>query len=167
MKLRTRPRGVLPVGVVVCIAALMLAASASAEITILDGGTGAKKGEIQKGKCGVSGKKGKKEFSSIAESPNGWELHVYIYPGHWQGFKHDYELHYGSREVGFDLYAPDNELFSNQFPVPGSPPGMIGGAIRFGNHGKRMSIGFSPAPNRNYTKSVSFAGGMDCKYRRR
>jgi hypothetical protein len=167
MKLRTRPRGVLPVGVVVCIAALMLAASASAEITILNGGTGAKEGEIQKGKCGVKGKKQNKEFHAIAESPNGWELQVFVYPGHWRGFKHDYELHYGAREVGFDLYAPDQELFSNQFPVPGSPPGMVGGDLRFANKGKRMAIGFSPAPNRSYTKSVSFAGGMDCKYRRR
>lgn len=164
--MRTRLRSLLAVGILACVGALMLSASAAADITILDGDSGAKKAEIHRGRCGVRGTKKNRHFMAIADSPNGWELDVYIQEGHWRGFKHDYPLHYGVRQVGFDLYDPNQELYSNQFPVPGSPPGMVGGEIRFANKGKRMAIGFSPAPNRHYTRSVSFAGGMDCKYRR-
>ena len=164
--MRTRLRGLSAVGILACVGALLMPGSAAATITVLDGGTGAKKAEIQKGRCSLKGQKQNRHFHAIADSSNGWELDVYVYEGHWRGFKHDYELHYGERQVGFDLFAPDGELYSNQFPVPGSPPGMIGGELRFSDRGKRMSIGFSPAPNRQYTKSVSFAGAMDCKYRR-
>jgi hypothetical protein len=148
-----------------CLAALALAAPAQAEISIVDD-AGNVVSEIKKGKCKVTGKKGKKEFVGFGESPEGWELNVYILNESWGGVKDDYTLFYGVRDVGFDLYGPDSELYSNQFPIPGTPPGLVGGgAIKFGKHGRKLAIGFAPAPNRDFTRGVSFAGAMKCKYK--
>jgi hypothetical protein len=123
---------------------------------------------IEKAKCAVKGKKGNKRFHASGESPNGWDLDVYISESFWGGVKDDYTLFYGVREVGFDLFDPSGTLYSNQFPIPGTPPGIVGGgAIDFGRQGKKMGIGFSAAPNREFTQGVAFAGALKCKYKRK
>jgi hypothetical protein len=116
----------------------------------------------------VKGKKGNKYFLAFGESPNGWDLDVYIYESFWGGVKDDYTLFYGVKEVGFDLFDPSGTRYSNAFPIPGTPPGIVGGgAIDFGRQGKKMGIGFSAAPNREFTQGVAFAGGLKCKYKRK
>jgi hypothetical protein len=123
---------------------------------------------IEKAKCAVKGRRGNKHFVAFSESPNGWELDVYITRDFWGGVGDDYSLYYGVKEVGFDLYAPDGTLYSNQFAIPGTPPGIVSvGAIDFSRQGKRLGIGFSAAPDRTFTKGVAFAGVMKCKYKRR
>jgi hypothetical protein len=146
-----------------CAAAAMLAGPASAKVTVVDQ-EGAVVSAIEKAKCAVKGKKGEKWFIAFAEGSNGWELDVYIYESFWGGVKDDYSLFFGVREVGFDLYAPGGELFSNRFPFPGTPPGA-GGAIKFSNDGKKLGIGFYSAPNRDYSNGVAFAGQLRCKYK--
>ena len=144
-------------------------AAASAAVDIYESSEAATHlATIEKAKCAVKGKKGDKYFLASGESPNGWDLDVFIYESFWGGVKDDYTLFYGVREVGFDLYAPDGTLYSNQFPIPGTPPGIVGGgAIKFGKKGKKMGIGFSAAPNREFTQGVVFAGGLKCKYKRK
>jgi hypothetical protein len=151
---------------VACIAVLALATTAHAEITIVDA-EGNPVSAIKKGKCAVTGKKGKKEFVARGESPEGWELDVYILNETWGGVKDDYTLYFGLRDPGFDLFGPDGENYSNQFPIPGTPPGVVaGGAIKFARDAKKLSIGFFSAPNREFTRGFGFAGAMKCKYKR-
>jgi hypothetical protein len=158
-------RGFACAAIAGCAAAAVLASAATAKVTVLDE-EGAPLSTIEKAKCAVKGKQGEKFFLAFAEGTNGWELDVFIYEGFWGGVKDDYSLFFGTKEVGFDLYSPGGELFSNRFPFPGTPPGA-GGAIKFSNDGKRMGIGFYAAPNREYSNGVAFAGGLKCKYRRK
>ena len=125
-------------------------------------------GAIEKAKCAVKGKKPNKRFVAVGKSPNGWELDVYIYEGFWRGVKADYTLFYGVSEVGFVLAAPAGTLFSNQFPIPGTPAGIVSaGAIDFARQGKKLGIGFSGAPTRDFSQGVAFAGGLKCRYKRK
>lgn len=148
-----------------CAAAAVLAAPATAKVRVIDDEAGVVS-TIEKAKCAVKGKRGEKFFVAFAEGTNGWELDVYIYESFWGGVKDDYSLQFGVKEVGFDLYSPSGELFSNRFPFPGTPPGA-GGAIKFSNDGKRMGIGFYAAPNQDYSNGYAFAGQLECKYKRK
>jgi len=159
-------------GLVVIAASLAIAvtpSASSAAVDIYESSEAATHlGKIKKAKCAVKGRGQNKEFRASGESSNGWELDVYIYEGFWGGVGDKYTLFFGVREVGFDLYAPDATLYSNQFAIPGTPPGIVGGgAIDFSRQGKRMGIGFSAAPDRTFTRGVVFAGGLKCKYKRR
>ena len=159
-----RVRGLL-LGCVIGCAMAVAAAPARAEVTIVDENA-APVATVEKARCAVKKKQGDKYFVAFAEGTNGWELDVYITGDFWGGVKDDYSLFFGVREVGFDLFSPDGELFSNQFPFPGQPPGA-GGAIKFSNDGKRLAIGFYAAPNRDYTRGYAFAGALRCKYKRK
>jgi len=175
MRNRSRPRplshGACRSWLVLTAAVLVIAvapAGASAAVDIYESSEAATHlGAIEKAKCAVKGKKGSKRFRASGKSPNGWELDVYILEGFWGGVKDDYTLFYGDSEVGFVLAAPDFTLYSN-FPIPATPPGIVpGGAIDFGRNGKKLGIGFSAAPSRDFTKGVAFAGGLKCKYKRK
>ena len=169
---RTAGRGASRWWLATIAAALAIAiapSGASAAVDIYESSEAATHlGAIEKAKCAVKGKKGNKRFVAVGESPNGWELDVYIYEGFWRGVKDDYTLFYGVSEVGFVLAAPGGTLFSNRFPIPGTPAGIVSaGAIDFGRQGKKLGIGFSAAPNPDFTQGVAFAGVLKCKYKRK
>lgn len=120
-------------------------------------------GTIKKGKCGLKGKKANRRFRAVAKSTDGaYELSVVV--SEWHGYRRSYSFFYGASEPGsFYLRGPDDD-YSNLFPIPGTPPGVVGGGgIAFGNKGRRMSLGFAPAGNRDFSRGVVIAGAMKCK----
>lgn len=149
------------------VAVSLLPAVASAEIKIYDSDGAALLGEIEKGKCKVSGGKGNKDFFADGRSTNGtYTLDVNIIQA-WKGFGRDYSLFYGAEDPNFFLIGPGGP-YSNVYPIPGTPPGAVGGGgIHFARDGKKLRIGFAPAYDSHLNSGLVFAGSMRCKYPRR
>lgn len=143
----------------------LFAPVASAEVTILD--SDAKEVDVvERGKCKIKGKKGDQYFFAHAKSKTGkFSLDVLIEEPTFQGFDDLYILYFGADDPGVSLTRnSDNEIFSN-FKIPGTPAGTVGGGVvRFAKGGKKLGVGLSPASNRSFTESYSFAGYLNCKY---
>jgi len=128
----------------------------------VEGEIGPLLGKISKGEC-FRKKTGAFAFSAFGPSTNkSYELVVRIPSRDWRGFGHHYSLFYGSHDPAFfGLTGPRHELFSNTFPLPGTPPGVVGGgAIVFKGKGSLMSIGFEPAFNEAADEAVFIFGGF-------
>lgn len=150
------------------LALALLAPVASAKVTILDGDS-MTVDTISKGKCRVSGKKGKQDFFVTAKSDAGkFSLTGFIDAPVFTGFHDDYTIFYGGTDPQVFLRRnSDDELFSN-FKIPGTPAGTVGGGgISFGNGGRRVGIGLAPAANESFTEGYTFAGVISCKYPKR
>lgn len=149
--------------------ACLLPAAGAATVKIYDTDGNKLLGEIDSAKCkiGKGDGKGGKDFSAVGRTKDrSYTLDVQILRS-WRGFGEDYSLFFGLEDPAFFLHGPD-DLYSNAYPVPGTPPGTVGGgAIHFSGNGKQLRIGFAPAANEAFTKSVVFAGGMKCKYPRK
>ena len=147
----------------------LLAPVASAKVTILNSDSGRRVDTISKSRCRVDGKKGNQDFFAAAKSDSGkFTLTAFIDAPVFQGFRRDYTIYYGGKDPEVFLRRrSDNELFSN-FKIPGTPAGAVGGgAIDFGEGGRKMGVGLSPASNKSFTEGYVFAGVMRCKYPKR
>lgn len=148
------------------VASAALVAPAGAEVQILDQDS-AKVDAFKTGQCRLFGKgSGQRFFAVLKSEQKKFSMTVFIDEGTWKGFHTDYTLLYGVDDPAFFLRRrADDELFSNVFPIPGTPPGAVGGGgIDFSGTGKRMGIGFAPASNKSYTEGYVFAGTVKCKY---
>jgi hypothetical protein len=151
------------------LAFLALTASASATVKVLDqdGGT---VDTFTKGECRVFGKgNGQRFFAVLKSEQKLFSMTVFIDEGTWKGFGRDYALSYGVDDPAYFLRRrTDDELFSNVYPIPGTPPGAVGaGGIHFNGSGKRMGIGAYAASNKAFTDGYSFAGGVRCRYKKK
>jgi hypothetical protein len=169
---KRRLRTLAGVAVFVIVASAALPTSAGAEVKIYDTENLALLGTIAKAHCKVIKRPNGADLGFLAFSlPDKapFSLFVFIQEESWHGFRGDYPLLHGGTGVGFRLTGPpegDGELYSNVFGIPGTPPGTVsGGAIRFSKDGRRLSIGFAPAANSDFTQGVVFAGAMKCRYR--
>jgi hypothetical protein len=144
----------------------LFASVANAKVTILDSDSGKEVDTITKGKCGVPGKKGSKDFVLFAKSENGrFLLNTFIDYPTFVGFNESYTAYYGGTDPQIFLRRnSDDEVFSN-FKIPGTPAGTVGaGAIAFRKDGRRVGIGLYAASNKSFTEGYSFAGSISCKY---
>lgn len=153
------------VGAVVALAALTCAA-AVATVKVYDSETAASLGEVRKAKCKLKRDADGRFFVAGSESTNGdFTLNVNVLD--WQGFKQDYTFYLGAQDPSFFLTASYG-VFSNVYPIPGTPPGAVGaGAVSFRRDGKKLGIGAYLAPNEDFTRGVKFAGSLKCVYPRR
>jgi hypothetical protein len=151
------------------VAAAVLAAPAGAEVRVLDADSNTVD-SFKTGDCRTFGKGADQRFfASLKSEGKLFSMTVFIDEGTWKGFGEDYALSYGSEDPAYFLRRrADDELFSNVFPVPGTPPGVLGaGAIKFNGSGKRMGIGAYAASNKSFTDGYSFAGVVKCKYKKK
>ncbi len=142
--------------------------AASAKVTILKGEQDREVDSITKGKCLVSGKKGQRDFFLTARSNEGkFILTAFIDHPVWKGFNEFYIPYYGGKNPEIFLHRnSDDEVFSN-FKLPGTPAGVVGaGAVAFRKHGRRVGIGLYAASNKSHTEGYSFAGALNCRYRK-
>ena len=92
---------------------------------------------------------------------------VFISNFDWHGYGADYPLLYGDQHTIAEVLG-GGEPFSNEFPIPGTPPGTVGtGGIKFSSNGKRFSIGAFGLPNEDFSAGMSVTGGAKCKYPKR
>jgi len=155
--------------VLVCFAFALSASTASAEIKILDGDSGREVDSITKGRCNVGGEKGNRQFFLYAKSTqNKFRLTAFISSPVFDGFGERYDVFYGGEDPQIFLTRlADDEAFSN-FKLPGTPSGEVwAGGIAFRNKGTRVGIGLYGASNKSATEGYSFAGPINCKYKRR
>jgi hypothetical protein len=164
---KRRLRRVAGVGVFVIVVSAALPTGAGAEVKIYDTENLALLGTIAKADCKVVKRPIKDKFLAFSNPRAPFSLEVFIEKTAWHGFRGNYPLLHGGQDVTFDLFGPSEsgDLFSNSFGIPGIPPGTVsGGAIRFSNDGRRLSIGFAPAATSDFTQGVVFAGAMKCRY---
>ena len=80
----------------------------------------------------------------------------------WRGYRADYDFRYGTSNPGeFHLYGVDGP-FSNLNDPPGTA-GLPSGGVAFPRGGARMSVGFLPTPNPDFSEGVVLAGAMRCR----
>lgn len=154
---------------VLALAFTLPASAASAKVTILTSDTSQQVDVITKGKCRVSGKKGSRDFLLYAKSKAGkFLLSIFIDHPTFTGFKDTYSVYYGGTDPQVFLHRnSDDEVFSN-FKLPGTPAGTVGaGAVAFRKHGRRVGVGLYGASNKSATEGYSFAGPINCRYRKR
>ena len=149
---------------------VLVAGPASATVTVSDSDTGRELASFEKAQCKLRGKgaPGKIRFTAFS-LPKGaaLTLAVFISNFDWHGFGADYPLLYGDQHTIAEVLG-GGEPFSNEFPIPGTPPGTVGtGGIKFSSSGKRLSIGAFGLPNEDFSAGVSVTGGAKCKYPKR
>lgn len=155
---------------------LVVVAPARAEIQLFESSEAATKlGTVRKGKCKVRTANGRKYFGALAESTNGrFDLVVVIDPPIWRGYRKVYPLFYGDANVWVGLTDHHTDTrYSTSFPIPGTPPGVVGaGRVKFfggGRKGRRkLGVGAYSVPGeRDLMEGIAVAGRMKCKKPRR
>jgi hypothetical protein len=148
----------------------IVAAPASATLTIYDSDMN-ELATIDKAQCKLRKAAGPTKSRFIAFSlpkEANWTVAVFIPNNTWHGFGFSYPLFYGADPTAYAFSKSPAASYSNAYPIPGTPPGIVGGgAINFSPKGKAISVGLDPAPNADYTSGVIFAGSMKCKYPKR
>ncbi len=143
------------------LAAIVLAAApADGAIKIYESSEAASLlGKIKSGSCRVRGQGGDRYFRASAKSTDrSYDLEVTILQ--WRGYREEYTLRYGTNKPGvFYLDGPGGP-FSNIFAD--TAPGVSAGGLGFARQGRKMSVGFLPAPNDSNRRGVVLAGTMNC-----
>lgn len=147
----------------------VVAPAASASIKIQRSDTSEVLQEFDKASCKAS-KNAKIAFSAFSLPANDlFTLAVFISRDEWKGFGHTYNLYYGSTDAIANVFGPNRgELYSNEFDIPGTPPGTVGaGAIKISENGKRYSVGAYGLSDESFANGVSVTGAAKCKYKRK
>jgi hypothetical protein len=115
------------------------------------------------------GRATKGTFYIDATSTNGKYELLAAFAGGFSGF-HQYDLTLDPNANPYLRFSEKGEFssggYSNEFVPPYPVPGF--GAIKFSPDGKRVSLGFGPAMwNRDASKAVVLAGGLECRYPKR
>jgi len=117
-------------------------------------------GKIEKGTCRLKGKRGDRYFRVAAKSTNrAFEFHLTIL--YWQGYRNQYDFRYGSNKPGVFYLGGPGGIYSNIHDPPRTE-GLPAGGVGFREGGKKISVGFLPASNGNFTRGVVLAGMMRC-----
>jgi hypothetical protein len=157
--------------VVAVLATIAVPVRASAEVTIYNSDESMQVlATFQKASCRLNkaGGPSKIRFSAFSLPKNTtWTFAVFISNFDWHGFGGDYPLMFGDQHTIAEVFGPGGP-YSNEFPIPGTPPGTVGtGGIKFSPNGRKISIGAYGLPDEAFTSGVSIVGAAKCKYPRR